>query len=124
MDVEEVDTANTACRRECSVIVQRGFLRNGELSLQGLHDALKHVSIRTDGGIIAAKVDIHAAAGQLGIDFAKRAHVIRSYQDVTDPSGILEMFEMVELTLETTAPGGCRQVMGFIHNDGEGLASA
>src|SRR5260370_11713472 len=34
------------------------------------------------------------------------------------------MFEMVELTLETTAPGGCRQMMSFIHNDGEGLARA
>src|SRR2546429_9355654 len=36
--------------------------------------------------------------------------------------GILEMFEMISLALKAAAPGSFRQMMGFIHNDGEGFA--
>ena len=37
-------------------------------------------------------------------------------------SGILKMFEVIELALEAAPPGGFRQMMGFIDNDSEGLA--
>jgi len=37
-------------------------------------------------------------------------------------SGILKMFEVIELALEAAPPGSFRQMMGFIDNDSEGLA--
>src|SRR6266852_2111525 len=95
MQLHQTDTTDTASIQELPMLNEMRFFRNRQLSLQGPEYTAEHLSIRIDGGIIAGKVDIHAAARQLRIDFAKRAHLIRSYQDVTDPSGILEMFEVI-----------------------------
>src|SRR6266487_6064009 len=99
MHFQESDTANAACIQKLPVIEQLRFFLDWELSLQRPHDTLKHLSIFVVRCSIAGKVDIYAAAGQLCIDFAKRTHLIRPNQDVACPSGILEMFEMIELTL-------------------------
>src|SRR5437588_7502109 len=122
MHFEPPNTPNTSCIQKLPVIEQRRLFLNWELSLQGPDHTLKYLGIRLDGSIIAGEMDIDTPACQVGVGLPERSHLVGADQDMADSNSILEMLEVVEVTLEAASSGCFCQVMSLIDNDSKGPA--
>src|SRR5450759_1273663 len=98
MHLEQPDAANASSIQKFPMLDQRWFFLNWKLPLQSPQHTSEHLCLFFFGGIIAGKMDIDTAARQLRIDFAKRTHLIRSYQDVTHTRCILEILSLIHIS--------------------------
>src|SRR5260370_823935 len=96
MELEQADTADTACIQKFPVLLcQKRLFLDRQLSLQSPQNAFEYQTVFFLGHIIAREVNIDTPAGQLWIDFTEGSHFIGPDQDMADSRGILKVFEMI-----------------------------
>src|SRR2546422_10226133 len=96
MKLEQADASDTTCVQKLPVLLgQEWLFLDWQLPLQGPQDTFEHQAVFFLRHIVTREMDIDAPAGQLRIDFPKRAHFIGTYQNMADSRGILKVFEMI-----------------------------
>src|SRR5258708_11542601 len=122
MHFDQADASNTASIQKFPLLNELRLLFHGKLPLECPQHTPERLGLRIDGGIVPRKVNSDTPAGKLCVDFPKGTKLVGADKEVAYPGEIFKILEMIKLILEMTPAGGLRQMMGFIHNEGEGSA--
>src|SRR6266702_2755247 len=97
---EQSDTAQAPGIQHFPVLLNEQWLDfERELPLECPQDTAKFFAIFLFGCIVAAKMDIHTPACQLGSDRAEAPHFVGAHKDMAHTSTVFQIFQMIELSL-------------------------
>src|SRR2546429_4275113 len=112
VEFQQSNAAEAACVQRFPVLLckQRLFC-HGKLPLQGPQSASEFFTFLFFLGIIAREMHIDPTTRQLWSGSAKTSHFVSSDQHMTNASAIFQVFEMIELILQSTATPSLSKVM-------------